>query len=408
MTRRWGRRAQFFNSDRATAGRRVDTGAELEDRAAGYRFDGEERQRSSYGSDVTTGTSERSTDDGTIDGNYSRFDRQRQSDSGDVSADGIAPSRSVVEDGNASVVEPVDKRILITGGAGFIGSHLAERLAANNDVVVIDNFATGLETNVGEDVDLVEGDITNADLVTDTATDTDIVVHLAAMMGVRRTLENPLDVLRVNMEGTKNVLSAAAENDVERVLFASTSEVYGDLVEPPFRENDAMSPKTNYAVAKLADERYLQAFCEDAGIPYTIVRYFNVYGSRQEGSEYGYVVPRFVEHAENDEPLPVHGDGAQTRDFTYIDDAVDATVRSLGEAGVDETFNVGTGEEVSIAELARTVVDVVGSGTVEFVEHPRPYRVEYRCADTSKTERLLGYAPSVDLESGIERLTDTM
>lgn len=297
------------------------------------------------------------------------------------------------------------RRILITGGAGFIGSHLANRLTATNDVVVVvDNFATGSAENVDSDVELVEGDITNVATLRDLADGVDILVHMAAMMGVRRTLENPLEVLEVNNGGTKAVLQIAKDCHVDRVLFASTSEVYGDLVDPPYREDDEMSPKTNYAVAKLADERYTKAFCEAAGIEYSIVRYFNVYGPRQESSEYGYVVPRFVEHATNDEVLPIHGDGSQTRDFTYIDDAVEATVRSLGPAGIDETFNIGTGVEVSITELARTVIDVVGSGETEHVEHPRPYTVTRRCADVSKLIDRLGYPPETDLERGIERL----
>lgn len=300
------------------------------------------------------------------------------------------------------------KRILITGGAGFIGSHLAERLVADNDVVVLDDFSTGSKTNVPAGIEIVEGDITDGGLVADLVADQDVIVHMAAMMGVRRTLEDPLGVLQVNMEGTRTMLHAAAGAGVERVLFASTSEVYGDLIDPPYHEDDEMSPKTNYAVAKLADERYTRAFCESEGIDHTIVRYFNVYGPHQESSAYGYVVPRFIELARNDEALPVHGDGTQTRDFTYIDDAVVTTSRALGDAGAGGTFNVGTGREVSIAELARTVVDVTGSGEVSFVEHPRPYRVERRCADVSRATRMLGCAPRIDLETGVRHLDAAM
>lgn len=305
-------------------------------------------------------------------------------------------------------VEPNDERILITGGAGFIGSHLAGRLAVNNDVVVLDDFSTGSEANVPPGVELVEGDVTDEGLIGDLVADRDVIVHMAAMMGVRRTLENPLGVLQVNMEGTRTVLHAAAEAGVERMLFASTSEVYGDLAEPPYHEADEMSPKTNYAVAKLADERYTQAFCESEGIDHTIVRYFNVYGPHQESSAYGYVVPRFIELARKGATLPVHGDGTQTRDFTYIDDAVRSTSRALGGSGVDGTFNIGTGNEVSIAELARTVVDVVGSGEVSFVDHPRPYRVNRRCADVSRATDRLGYTPRIDLETGVRRLDAAM
>ncbi|QLG47417.1 NAD-dependent epimerase/dehydratase family protein [Natrinema halophilum] len=300
--------------------------------------------------------------------------------------------------------ELIDKKILITGGAGFIGSHLSNRLTTANDVIALDDFSTGSADNVDSNVELVEGDITDEDTVGNLVDGVDVLVHMAAMMGVRRTLENPLGVLEVNMEGTKTVLQTAKEHNVDRVLFTSTSEVYGDLIDPPYGETDEKSPKTNYAVAKLADERYTKAFCREAGIDYTIVRYFNVYGPRQESSEYGYVVPRFITHAQNDERVPVHGDGSQTRDFTYIDDAIDATIQALGPTGVNETFNIGSGTEVSIAELARTVVDTIGSGEIEFVDHPRPYTVDRRCADVSKLDEVLDFEPEIDLESGIKRL----
>ncbi|MFC6726962.1 NAD-dependent epimerase/dehydratase family protein, partial [Halobium palmae] len=173
---------------------------------------------------------------------------------------------------------------------------------------------------------------------------------------------------------------AAAAADVERVVVASTSEVYGDAPTPPYAEDDATAPKTNYAVAKLVDERFTRAYAEEHDIDYTIVRYFNVYGPRQDGSDYGYVVPIFASKALAGDPVTVHGSGEQTRDFTYIDDAVECTVRAMGPAGRNETFNVGTGTETTVRSLAETVVDVLGGGEVTTVDHPRPYTVERRCA----------------------------
>ncbi|WP_245742079.1 NAD-dependent epimerase/dehydratase family protein [Natrinema salaciae] len=364
--------------------------------------DGERLFGSADGSPAETSVQDESAAVATSDEVHSGATTQA---AGDASRNGSVPSVTKPRSSTgAGADELVDKKVLITGGAGFIGSHLANRLASTNDVVALDDLSTGSADNVDSSVELVEGDITDGDTVCDLVDDADILVHMAAMMGVRRTLENPLEVLEVNMEGTKTVLQAAEERDIDRVLFTSTSEVYGDLVEPPYEEDDEKSPKTNYAVAKLADERYTKAFCSKSGIDYSIVRYFNVYGPRQESSEYGYVVPRFIEHAKNDEPVPVHGDGSQTRDFTYIDDAIEATVRTLGPAGANETFNIGSGTEVSIADLARTVVDTVGSGEVAFVEHPRPYTVDRRCADVSKLNDRLGYVPGIELESGVERL----
>ncbi len=299
-----------------------------------------------------------------------------------------------------------DKRILVTGGAGFIGSNLAETLAEENEVTVLDDLSTGSSGNLSPSAveEFVEGSVTDAELVEDVAADKDVIVHFAAVMGVRRTLERPLDVLEVNVDGTRNVLEAATDAGVDRVVVASTSEVYGDAPDPPYDETDETAPKTDYAVAKLADERFARAYQNEYGLDYTIVRFFNVYGPRQDSSAYGYVVPIFVRQALAGEPITVHGSGEQTRDFTFIEDAVRATVEMMGEEGRNETFNVGRGQEVSVRELAATVRDVVGDGTIERQDHPRPYVVERRCADVSKARDRVGYAPEWSLEDGIRAM----
>ncbi|TYL36545.1 NAD-dependent dehydratase [Natronococcus pandeyae] len=302
-----------------------------------------------------------------------------------------------------------NKQILITGGAGFIGSHLAEQLTKHNYVTVLDNFSTGSGSNIDSiPVNaVIDGSVTDRDLVERVVANHDIVVHMAAVMGVRRTLERPLEVLEVNVDGTRTVLDAASNSGVERVLVASTSEVYGDAPDPPYGEDDEQAPKTNYAVAKLADERFTQAYQAASDLDYTIVRYFNVYGPRQDSSGYGYVVPIFVRNALADESLRVHGDGDQTRDFTYIDDAIDCTISALSPAGRNEVFNVGSGSELAIRDLAECVVKEVGDGKVEYVEHPRPYTVKRRCSDISKAKTLLGYTPRTSLSRGIEKMTDS-
>ncbi len=300
-----------------------------------------------------------------------------------------------------------NKNVLITGGAGFIGSHLAERLSTQNRVTIMDDFSTGTRSNLEElpADEVIHGSVTDREAVTDAVERADIVAHLAAMMGVRRTLERPLEVLEVNIDGTRRVLEAAAEADIERVLVASTSEVYGDGPDPPYAEDDETAPKTNYAVAKVADERFTQAFEETYGLEYTIVRYFNVYGPRQDSSSYGYVVPIFVKQALEGKPLIVHGDGSQTRDFTYIDDAIDCTVNALSPAGRNQVFNVGGGSELTIQELAEAVVTELG-GRIEHIDHPRPYTVQRRCADVTKARGRLGYDPEYNIEDGIRALRD--
>jgi UDP-glucose 4-epimerase len=295
--------------------------------------------------------------------------------------------------------------VLVTGGGGFIGSHFIQRLANDHDVRVLDDFSTGARENVSflPDEAVISGSVTDESVVKDAVRGVDIVVHFAAMMGVQRTLEHPREVLAVNIDGTRNVLRAAGEADIDRVLVASTSEVYGDAPDPPYAEDDMTAPKTNYAVSKVTDERFTAAFAEEYGFDYTIVRYFNVYGPRQESSEKGYVVPIFLRRALDGDDIEVHGTGDQTRDFTYINDAVDCTYRTLGEAGRNEIFNVGTGIETSITALANEAADLVPHSAVEHVDHPRPYIVRQRCADVSKARDRLGYEPEYSLREGLRQ-----
>ena len=303
-----------------------------------------------------------------------------------------------------------NRSVLITGGAGFIGSHVAKRLQGENRVTVLDDFSTGVRKNVSflPQERVIDGSVTDSDVVKSAISDQDVVLHLAAVMGVRRTLENPLDVLRVNIDGTRTLFEAATHTNVERILVASTSEVYGDSPTPPYHESDETSPKTDYAVAKMADERFARAYGEEYGLDYTIVRYFNVFGPRQDSSPYGYVVPRFVRKAVNGDTITIHGDGKQTRDFTFIEDAVDGTVRALSPNGRNETFNIGRGEEIEIRELrspSRISSDRDGFRSSTIRDH-----IVWN--DGVRTSRrrvlLLGYEPRVSLADGIERVESTL
>ncbi|WP_114575493.1 NAD-dependent epimerase/dehydratase family protein [Saliphagus sp. LR7] len=301
------------------------------------------------------------------------------------------------------------RRVLVTGGGGFIGSNLAAWLAPHAEVTVLDDFTSGARENVSDlGVNVETADVRDREAVAAAVDGQDVLVHMAAMAGVQRTIDNPVDTLEVNVEGTRTVLETALEADVDRVLFTSTSEMYGDLSDPPYREDGPIAPKTNYAVAKAVNERYVRAYCEQAGMSYTIVRYFNVYGPNQDGSTDGYVVPKFIRRALADESIPVYGSGEQSRDFTFVDDAIDGTVRALGPAGRNGTFNLGTGIETSVRTLADRVAEVVGGGRVEHVEDPRPYRVERRCADVTRARDRLGYEPRVPLREGIGRVAESV
>ncbi|MEM3466517.1 MAG: NAD-dependent epimerase/dehydratase family protein, partial [Candidatus Jordarchaeales archaeon] len=229
------------------------------------------------------------------------------------------------------------KVVLVTGGAGFIGSHLVDWLIRDNDVVVLDNFSSGKMSNIqhhlGSDgFTLIRGDILDREVVREALRDVDVVIHQAAVVGVKKYVENPLNVLTTNVFGTHNLIEESLRRGVERFVFASTSEVYGKSEKIPLKESgDRVLGATNiarwcYSTSKAVDEHFLFAYNESYSFPMVILRYFNVYGPRQETSDYSGVIPIFIRRILRGEPPLIHGDGEQTRAFTYISDAVEATV----------------------------------------------------------------------------------
>ncbi|MBI2215836.1 MAG: SDR family NAD(P)-dependent oxidoreductase, partial [Candidatus Rokubacteria bacterium] len=247
--------------------------------------------------------------------------------------------------------------LLITGGAGFIGSHLADRLLADGARVrVLDNFSSGIRANLdaaaraGDRLEVVEGDIRDPATMERVTRGVSIVFHQAAMRSVPRSVADPLGTNEHNVTGTLNVLEAARHAGVRRVVYASSSSVYGDRPDLPKREDQPPSPVSPYAVSKAAGEQYARVWARLYGVETVGLRYFNVFGPRQDPtSEYAVVLPRFIRWALRNEPLEVHGDGEQSRDFTYIDNVVDANVlagRAEGASG--EVFNVGCGDRISL------------------------------------------------------------
>jgi UDP-N-acetylglucosamine/UDP-N-acetyl-alpha-D-glucosaminouronate 4-epimerase len=303
-------------------------------------------------------------------------------------------------------------RTLVTGGAGFIGSHLAARLAVDgHDVRILDNLASGRRSNVlaiGEAVELVEGDIQSYERVHNAVAGCDVVFHQAALPSVPRSVQDPLTSNATNVTGTLNVLLASRDAGVRRVVFASSSSIYGAEPELPARENAAPLPISPYATAKLACEGYCRSFGEVYGLETVALRYFNVFGPRQDPrSEYAAVIPRFINALLGGDTPTIFGDGEQSRDFTFVDDVVEANVLAMDARGVaGQVFNVAGGRRTTVngvLEELQAVMDV----TAEPQYAPaRPGEVRHSLADVSRARGAFGWEPRVDLREGLLRTVE--
>jgi nucleoside-diphosphate-sugar epimerase len=301
---------------------------------------------------------------------------------------------------------------LVTGGAGFVGSNLVRRLVQlGHRVRVLDNLSTGSETNLLRlDVDFVEGDIRDLDTLRSIMHNVDLVFHQAALPSVQRSIEDPVATHHVNATGTLNVLIAASEAAVKRVVYASSSSVYGDSPVLPKGEAMQTAPRSPYAAAKLAGEHYCRAFADIGKIETVSLRYFNVYGPRQDPlGAYAAVIPLFIAAVLKGEPPIIHGDGTQTRDFTFIENVVNANVLAAeaSSQAVGEWMNVACGSQVSLLALLELLLEITGA------EHVAPIHEDRRSgdvwdslADISKARQLIGYEPSVDLRAGLEATVD--
>jgi nucleoside-diphosphate-sugar epimerase len=300
-------------------------------------------------------------------------------------------------------------RVLVTGGAGFIGSHLAERLCRDGHRVrVLDNFATGRReslASIHDEVELVEGDVRSYEQVHRCVRGCELVFHQAALPSVPRSVQDPVTSHESNATGTLNVLLAARDEGVRRVIFASSSSVYGANRELPSREETPALPIAPYAVAKLAAENYCRAFSEVYGLETVSLRYFNVFGPRQDPlSEYAAVVPRFSAAMLDGRPPMVYGDGEQSRDFTYIDNAVEANLLAANASGVDgQVFNIACGEAITLNTLLEELRGITGSEVEAVHEAPRPGELRHSLADISRARETLGYEPAISLQKGLSR-----
>jgi len=295
-------------------------------------------------------------------------------------------------------------RILVTGGAGFIGSHLVDRLIKeNHKVIVIDNLTTGKEENINPQAEFYNLDIYDFEKIKPLFEKIDFVFHLAAIPQILVSIKDPVGTSKVNILGTINVFKAAIEAKVKRVIFASSSSVYGNQEKLPLKENMRPNPVNPYALQKLVGEQFAKLFTKLYGIPIISLRYFNVYGPRINiNSDYSSVIGKFLKQKAEGKPLTIFGNGEQTRDFCYIDDVVDATIKAMKSKKLKggEVINIGSGKSYSINYLA----DLIG-GKRKYLA-PREGDVKHTQADITLAKKLLTWQPKVSFEEGLRRVKE--
>lgn len=304
-------------------------------------------------------------------------------------------------------------KVLVTGGAGFIGSHLVDELAKNNHVVILDDFSSGEQENIVHhagkgNVEIITGDIRDKDLLFNIAKNIDVVYHLAVQC-LRVSIKNPDVTHEVNVTGTLNLLKASLENSLKRFIYVSSSEVYGTALHVPMNETHTCEPTTVYGASKLAGELYALAYFRTYGLESMVVRPFNTYGPREHlQGVYGEVIPRFVLRILNNMPPVIFGDGTHTRDFTYVSDTVKGIVMaSECDSMIGQAVNIARGQEVSINELAVMIANKLGKKDIKPVyEQKRPGDVIRHYADISKANKLFDFSPEIDIEKGIGLFID--
>jgi UDP-glucose 4-epimerase len=299
-------------------------------------------------------------------------------------------------------------KTVVTGGAGFIGSNLVGALLQDgHEVHIIDNLSTGKHENLIDlvsqtDCTFVEGSVTDLDLLRTVFRDIDCVFHQAAIPSVQRSVDDPRATNDANVNGTLAVLIAARDCGVKKVVYASSSSVYGDTPTLPKTEEMIPNPKSPYAVSKLTGEYYCRVFSEVYGLKTVCLRYFNVYGPKQDpSSDYAAVIPRFITRALEQQPPIIYGDGTQTRDFTYVNDVAHANIQSMKQE-VEGIFNIACGERISVNELATIAMELVGVNLAVIYDEPRSGDIKDSLADISRARKELVFNPEYSLTDGLE------
>lgn len=301
------------------------------------------------------------------------------------------------------------KKIFVTGGAGFIGSALVEKLVdLGHEVVVYDNLLRGnkIDHDTMKKITFIKGDVRNKDKVILSSSGCDVIFHLAAVLGVDIVADNPVETMEVETMGMQHVAEACQVNGIKKVLYASTSGIYGhNAIEQAVTEDIIVDPRTSYAMAKRYNEIYLGALNEEKGLDAIALRFFNVYGPKQDNRM---VIPRFIEQAQKGDPITVFGNGKQTRDFTWIDDTVNACIALMEKVSGYHIVNIANENEGCIEDLAFTIKKVTESDSeIKYIDAPKKrydYEVERRVGSSAKLERLTGSKPSTQLEDGLMRI----
>jgi len=301
---------------------------------------------------------------------------------------------------------------LVTGGAGFIGSNLVEALVQQGESVrVLDNLSTGKLSNLGNfngRIDFIQGDICDLSVVREAVKGVDYVLHQAALPSVSRSVNNPIATNEANVVGTLNVLTAARDANVKRMVYACSSSVYGNSERLPKREDMPANPISPYAISKYTGEQYCRVFNKLYGLETVVLRYFNVFGRRQNpNSQYAAAIPIFINSFLEDKPPIIFGDGEQSRDFTFVENVIHANLLAChAEDAAGEVFNIAYGGRTTINNLVRIIKELIGSDVEPIHKQERKGDVRHSQADISKARNILGYDPKVDLETGLERTVE--
>lgn len=297
------------------------------------------------------------------------------------------------------------KNILVTGGAGFIGSHIVDRLSSTNKVIVLDSLFSGQLSNLEKSKDritFVKGDTRDKDQLKDLVSKVEYVFHLAAHVGNIRSIKDPYFDMDVNIRGMMNLLEASRGSKVKRIVYSSSGAIFGEAKYLPIDEEHPLHPESPYAVSKMAAEKYGFAYHIVHGIPFAAVRYFNVYGPRQDTSEYANAISIFFRKIKDGQPLTVYGDGKQTRDFVFVEDVASANILAAIQPEAEgQVFNIATGQQNSVEQLIVLMNQVTGRESQVIHASARAGEVRFSYATIEKAKKLLGYRPTTTLEEGL-------